>query len=119
MNINPQPVTEPKIICKSHTCVYHACMSDDCQRQIVFEQNFYLGQSVCSQLKELPGDYFFFLKNRKLKIRVHSVREFERIGTFEFTLEKDGYNRVIRLNPLDMIGLVNKGHISKFSLEFL
>lgn len=119
MNINPEPGTEPKTICKSHTCVYHACMSDDCQRKEVFEQNLYLGQSNCSLGKLVPGDVFFFVRKRKLKIRVHQVRDFERIGSYEYTLEKEGYNRVIRLNPLDMIGLVNKGHISKFAFEFL
>lgn len=47
--------------CKSnnHSCVYHACMSDDCQRKEVLKQSVNWGKGKCRQTK----------KSKRVKVR--------------------------------------------------
>lgn len=35
-------------------CVYHACLTDDCQKQIVISQGFSLGNSKCDNNNPEP-----------------------------------------------------------------
>jgi hypothetical protein len=47
-----------------YTCIYHACMSDDCQKRIVLSQGINWGKGKCSILKTMkakelqPGQQF-------------------------------------------------------------
>lgn len=122
MNNNPtieaSPQKEKKVNCTYHSCVYRACMSNDCQRSIVFDQVIYLGPSICAVGKDLPGDVFFFLKKRKLKVRVHFIKDVENFR-YEYFLQKEGYSREFKISALAVIWLVKKEHISRFAYEFL
>lgn len=107
-----------KTTCNYFSCVYHACMSKDCQREVVFDQGYHYGPSICSLGKDLSGDVFLLIKNRNLKLRVHFVKDVENFR-YEYYLKKDGYSKEFKIKPLDVIKLVNNKHISKFAYEFL
>lgn len=37
---------------KNYTCVYHACMSDDCQRKEVLKNGISWGNGKCKQISK-------------------------------------------------------------------
>jgi len=37
----------------SWECIYHACMSDDCQKAIMHEQGFNYGPGKCKEIKPI------------------------------------------------------------------
>lgn len=43
------------------TCVYHACMTDDCQKRFVVRVNKSLGPGKCEKQKQITIHYFLLL----------------------------------------------------------